>query len=127
LTVKYLLYYYLYKMYFTISECPPSTPPLSPEAGEAHRRLRQHAVALAGLSERSAEEARASAEAYARALAQGSPESWAAFVAVAAVLVNRSLDADRPLGAEERAARDFFAQIVRENDDLLAADALSLV
>lgn len=112
-------------MYFTISHEEPSRPALAPEAQDAYRRLRRHALSL---SASVAGEAEAATEAFARALASGTDESWAAFVAAAAALVRRSESVAPSLhpGSEARAAREFFAQIIRENGDLLAIDALAL-
>jgi hypothetical protein len=102
-------------MYCTISHEEPSSTTLVPEALEAYLRLRLHARSFpAHLTA----EAQAVTDAFARALAGGADGSWAAFVAAAAALVRRS---------DAGTARDFFAQIVRENGDLLTADAVALV
>src|ERR1700681_4954681 len=113
-------------MYFTIHGDHPSTS-LSSDALGSHQRLRQHAVLLARLSASFTTEANAVADAYARALAGGGGESWASFLAAAATLVRHveSLDSLLHLNSRERAAYEFFAQIVRENDDLLVAGAVS--
>jgi len=108
-------------MYFTIPEGTPSTEALTPDALGAFRRLRQHAVALGGLSASFLTEAQAVTDSYALALTAGGRDSWARFVADAASLVrhSESVDSIVHLDTRERAAHDFFAQITRENDDLI--------
>jgi hypothetical protein len=113
-------------MYFTIPAAPPSTS-LSPEAHEAYLRLRRQAAALGGISASFASEAAAITNAYGRALRSGNPEAWASFTAAAASIVehSESVDAILHLDDHRRAASDFFAQIARENSDLLSAGAFS--
>lgn len=126
MTVKYLLYYYSYKMYFTMPSHPTSTPALSVEARDSHRRLWEQALTLALFAPAAGTEAMAAADGYAAALAAGDRPSWIRFVAAAESLVRRcTLDEseDDP-GFAELAARDFFAQIVTENDDLLVGELL---
>jgi hypothetical protein len=114
-------------MYFTISAPPPSTPALSPEAYEAYQRLKRQASALAGISASFAGEARTVTRSYARALRSGSADAWASFTAAAASIVEHSESVDPILHLDDRrrAASDFFAQIARENNDLLSAGAFS--
>jgi S-methylmethionine-dependent homocysteine/selenocysteine methylase len=114
-------------MYFTIPTASPSTPTLSPEAHDSYQRLRSQASALAGISASFTNEALAVTEAYVRALQSGSLESWASFTAAADSIVRHSESVDPILHLDERrrAASDFFAQIARENGDLLAAGAVS--
>lgn len=109
-------------MYFTIPTPEPSTSsPLTPEALGAYQRLRQEASVLASLSASFASEARAVTDAYLDALAGGDFAVWAAFVRAADSLVRHSNDIDTivQLDPRERAAYDYFAQIARENADLL--------
>jgi hypothetical protein len=128
LTVKYLLYYYQYKMYFTMLPELASSPRLSPEAAAAHGRLLQHALVLAALSETTQPLAQRVSATYAQALAAGDPGSWAGFAAAAADLVRRThgFAVSRSLDLHAGAALAFFSQIVRENEDLLVPDALAL-
>jgi hypothetical protein len=114
-------------MYFTIPAAPPSTPTLSPEAQEAYQRLRRQAAALGGISASFAGEALAITQTFARALQSGSPEAWASFAAAAASIVEHSESVDAILHFDDRrrAASDFFAQIARENSDLLSAGRFS--
>jgi hypothetical protein len=95
--------------------------PLSPDALGSFRQLRQHAVALGSLSASFADEANAVTDSYVLALTAGGRDAWAAFVADAASLVrhSESVDSIVHLDQRERAAHDFFAQIARENDDLI--------
>lgn len=108
-------------MYFTIPKGAPSIEPLTPDAVGSFRQLRQHAVSLGSLSASFADEAEAVTDSYVLALTRGDREAWAAFVADAASLVrhSESVDSIVHLDARERAAHDFFAQITRENDDLI--------
>jgi hypothetical protein len=114
-------------MYFTIPAAQPSTPTLSPEAYEAYQRLRRQAAALGGISASFASEAIEITHAYARALQSGGPEAWASFTAAAASIVehSESVDAILHFNDRRRAASDFFAQIARENSDLLSAAPFS--
>ena len=108
-------------MYFTIPKGAPSTETLSPDALGSFQRLRQHAVALGSLSASFLTEAQAVTDSYVAALSRGDRDAWSAFVADAASLVrhSESVDSIVHLDARERAAHDFFAQITRENDDLI--------
>jgi hypothetical protein len=108
-------------MYFTIPKGTPSTGALTPDALGSFQRLRQHAVALGGLSASFLTEAEAVTESYVQALAGGDHDAWATFVSNAASLVrhSESVDSILHLDGRERAAHDFFAQITRENDDLI--------
>lgn len=114
-------------MYCTIQTATPSTASLSSDARGAHRRLCRHAESLAGLSASFLTEALTVATAYADALGCGSRDSWVSFVAAAAALAGHSATVASivDLSAQEAEAYDFFAGIVRENDDLLVAAALS--
>jgi len=114
-------------MYFTIPTASPSTPTLSPEAQESYRRLRGQAAALGSISASFTTEAAAVSDAYARALQSGSRESWASFAAAADSIVRHTESVASILSLDERrlAASDFFAQIARENSDLLVAGAAS--
>jgi hypothetical protein len=116
-------------MYFTICPDSKSTPSLTPEAQDAHQRLRGHALALAILSADCALDAQAAVDSYRAALAAGSPEPWQPFVAAVASLVRHSAVAfpTLSLGARERAAEAYFAQILHENADLLEPEALAVV
>lgn len=115
-------------MYFTIPTTPVSTPPLPLDAHESFQRLRWNAEALAGVSASFATEASAVARAYARALQTGDNEAWASFVAAAASIAEHGESVDALLHFEPRRrdAYDFFAQIARENDDLLPSGAFSV-
>jgi len=108
-------------MYFTIPKGVPSTETLTSDALGSFQRLRQHAAALGNLSASFQTEAQAVAESYVLALSHGDREAWAMFVADAASLVrhSESVDSIIHLDGRERAAHDFFAQITRENDDLI--------
>lgn len=112
-------------MYFTINAVPPSSPAplLSLEALDSYRRLHREAEVLAGLSASFAAEAETVSGAYLVALAAGSPQAWATFVAAADSLVRHydTVGSILKLSARERAAYDFFAQIACENDDLLVS------
>ena len=114
-------------MYCTIADEPPSIAPLSPDALASFQQLRRHALALASVSASFTSEAAAVADAYASALLGGSPESWASFVRAADSLTRHSegIAAIVHLNPRERAACDFFAQIARENADLLAPELFS--
>jgi len=125
LTVKYLLYYYQYKMYFTIPEDLSSSPGLPPEAKTSLRRLRLHAQALSASSPILTTQAHVVADAYRQALSAGGRDAWAAFVSAAAALVRyhrEAARADRRLAPREEAAAGFFDQIARENVDLLVPE-----
>jgi hypothetical protein len=128
LTVKYPLYYYWYKMYCTMLPELASSPRLSPEAAAAHGRLLQQALVLAGLSEDFQSPVQAVSATYARALGAGDLGSWAGFVAAAVELVRRTrgVAETRTLDLQANAALAFFTQIVDENDDLLALEAVAL-
>ncbi|MGA3036545.1 MAG: hypothetical protein ABSE64_03590 [Vulcanimicrobiaceae bacterium] len=78
-------------------------------------------MALGGLSASFLTEAEAVAESYVQALSAGDRDAWATFVSNAASLVrhSESVDSIVHLDGRERAAHDFFAQITRENDDLI--------
>ena len=108
-------------MYFTIPKGSPSTDALTPDALGSFRQLRQHAAALGSLSASFSTEAEAVTDSYVAALTRGDRDDWATFVADAASLVrhSESVDSIVHLDARERAAHDFFAQIARENDDLI--------
>lgn len=108
-------------MYFTIPKGAPSTEALSPDALGSFQRLRQHAVTLGSLSASFLTEAEAVTDSYVTALTRGDRNAWSTFVADAASLVrhSESVDSIVHLDARERAAHDFFAQITRENDDLI--------
>ncbi|MGH7660958.1 MAG: hypothetical protein ACRENA_08625 [Vulcanimicrobiaceae bacterium] len=126
LTVKQLLYYCWYNMYFTIQRPPTSSPALSGEALGALGRLSQQATSLEGLSASFGSEARTTVDAYAIALSDGSPRAWTSFVSAAASLATHAEAVDEivHLNRREREAVAFFEQIVRENDDLLERDAV---
>jgi hypothetical protein len=112
-------------MYCTIPEAPPSSPKLSPEAAAAYQELRKHATIIGLLSPPLAKQATIVADIYARALAGERLDDWTAFVAATALLVAQSgRERDLVLGQAGRSARDFFAQIAVENDDLLAPELL---
>jgi hypothetical protein len=98
---------------------------LPSDAREAHQRVSRHAVSLSALSASLATESLAVADAYARALAGSTLGAWVSFVAAAAVVARHSASVGTvvALTPRERDAADFFAQIVRENDDLLTTDA----
>jgi hypothetical protein len=108
-------------MYFTIPKGAPSTGALTPDALGSYQRLRQHAATLGSLSASFLTEAEAVTESYVAALSLGDRDAWSSFVADAASLVrhSESVDSIVHLDARERAAQDFFAQITRENDDLI--------
>lgn len=108
-------------MYFTIPKGAPSIDPLTPDALGSFRQLRQHAAALGSLSATFENEAQAVTDSYVLALTAGGRDAWATFVADAASLVrhSESVDSIVHFDARERAAHDFFAQIARENDDLI--------
>jgi hypothetical protein len=108
-------------MYFTIPKGASSTEALTPDALGSFQRLRQHAAALGNLSASFLTEAEAVTDSYVRALSGGDRSAWASFVSDAASLVrhSESVDSIVHLDARERAAHDFFAQITRENDDLI--------
>ena len=110
-------------MCFTIDGGLPSTSPLTPDALDAYQRLRREALALADLSASFASEARVVADTYVEALAGGDRDAWTSFVRAADSLVRHSDDVATivQLDSRERSAYDFFAQIARENADLLAA------
>ena len=112
-------------MYCTIQTVVASTASLSTEALAAHRRLSRHAETLAGFSASFVGESLAVAEAYARALHVGGRDSWVAFVAAAAVVASHgaSIASLIHFNSREQEAYEFFAEIVRENDDLLVGDA----
>ncbi len=95
--------------------------PLTSDALGSFGRLRQYAAALGSLSASFQTEAQAVTESYVLALSKGDQEAWATFVSDAALLVrhSESVDSIVHLDARERAAHDFFAQITRENDDLI--------
>jgi len=108
-------------MYFTIPKGAPSSEALTPDALGSFQRLRQHALALGGLSASFLTEAQAVTESYVAALSSGDRAAWSSFVSDAASLVrhSESVDSILHLDGRERAAHDFFAQITRENDDLI--------
>lgn len=108
-------------MYFTIPKGTPSIDGLTADALGAFQRLRQHAVALGNLSASFLTEAHAVTDSFALALSRGDRDAWAAFVSDAALLVrhSESVDSIVHLDGRERAAHDFFAQITRENSDLI--------
>jgi hypothetical protein len=108
-------------MYFTIPKGAPSSEALTSDALGSFQRLRQHAAALGSLSASFQSEAEAVTESYVLALSQGDRDAWATFVSDAASLVrhSESVDSIVHLDGRERAAHDFFAQITRENDDLI--------
>jgi hypothetical protein len=97
-------------MYCTTIPVHESSTTLSPEAAESHRRLQDHAAALAFFSPSIATAAEAVSDAYARALAGGSHEEWARFVGLAATLARHDA---------------VFAQIATENNDLLMREMAS--
>jgi len=113
-------------MYFTIPQEAPSTPVLSLDALDAYQRLRRHALALARLSSSFTREASLVTDAYLRALTVAETADWADLVAAADQLVRHSESVDSILHLDLAAtsAHDFFAQLVRENADLLNADLL---
>jgi hypothetical protein len=121
-----MLYYRWYNMYFTIDRPPTSTPSLSDEALGALGRLRQQAVALGGLSASFSSEAQSAVHAYAVALSGDSAEAWSAFVAAVDSLATHAESVDEivRLNRREREALGFFAQIARENADLLDRHAV---
>jgi hypothetical protein len=108
-------------MYFTIPKGTPSIDALTLDALGSFRQLRQHAATLGSLSASFSNEAEAVTDSYVLALTAGGRDAWATFVADAASLVrhSESVDSILHLGARERAAQDFFAQIARENEDLI--------
>jgi len=117
-------------MYFTIHAPVPSSPPglaLPEEALGALGRLRQQASLLGGLSASFRTEAHSAVAAYALALTEESDASWRSFVSAAASLVRHAESVDEivHLNLRERGALEFFAQIVRENEDLLDATAFA--
>ena len=111
-------------MYFTIPGDQTSITPLSPEALGAYQRLRQEAKILGDLSASFAGEAQVVTAAFSDALTEGDARAWASFVRAADSLVRHSDDIAGivQLDARERAAYDYFAQIARENADLLPTE-----
>ena len=101
--------------------------PLAADALGSLQDLRRHALALGALSASLASETDEVADAYVSALAVGTPDCWTRFVVAAEAVVRhcQRLSAMLPLDAREQAARDFFAQITRENGDLLDATVYS--
>ena len=108
-------------MYCTISSLDSSRGELSSEARRAYVELRAQARTLGALAASFTREAAEVAEAYHRALAEGSEEAWGAFVRAADGLATHgeSAVALLHLGERERSAARYFARIVNENADLL--------
>ncbi len=95
------------------------------DARSAFGRLRSKARALAAASSPLEVLALGTTGAYFAALTEPAPETWTRLVLRAAALVDRAQTLSRTvaLDAEQRAALEFFAAIVRENADLLLAPA----
>ena len=114
-------------MYCTISSLGSSRGELSSEARRSYVELRAQARTLGALAASFTREAADVAEAYRRALTDGSEEAWAAFVRAADGLASHgeSAVALLHLGERERAAARYFARIVCENADLLPEPAFA--
>lgn len=108
-------------MYCTISSLDPSRGELSADARRSLVELRAKARTLGTLAASLSRQADEVTRAYERALTEGSEAAWAAFVRSADGFATHGTSAVGllHLGERERAAARFFANIVRENADLL--------
>ncbi len=101
---------------------------LSDDAMRSYHRLRHHVRSLASRSAAGEALAESAARAYLLALGSADPERWTEVVRTSALLLERAhgLDGFVEPSRAEREAMDFFAAIVRENDDLFAIEPLAV-
>lgn len=118
-------------MYFTIDSNPRQTLALASDAARSLSELARHARSLGSLSANAKRFADEATRSYHAALFGGTAglpaEAWPRLVAAARGLVDLtdSLAAIGRLRPAELQARAFFAQLVRDNEDLLETYALA--